>query len=158
MFKDIYEQVKNSICSPRDKSLLYVIVFCGPKAKELQSIKPEDLSADADSITINFPNRSITITDAGARFTISNWANFVNKKSFGCPVFTSARKNGELTKKPLSAVYMNKILKEVFPGKNIRDFRRNFIDQVLKENDCKETIKNQIGLGSDSALLHYTSS
>lgn len=158
MFENIYEQVKNSTSSPRDKALLYVIIFCGPKVKELQSLKPEDLAADENTIIINFPNRSITIEDAGARFTISNWSNFVNKKSFGCPIFTSTLKNGDLTKKPLSAVYMNKILRDVFPGKNIRDFRRSFIDQVLKNNDCKETIKKQIGLGSDSALLHYTSS
>ena len=158
MFENIYDKVKNSICSPRDKTLLYVIIFCGPKVKELQSLKPENLSADENSITINFPNRSIKIEDTNARFEISNWANFVNKKSFGCPIFTSTRKNGALTNKPLSAVYMNRILQEVFPGKNIRDFRRSFIDQVLQKNDCKETIKKQIGLGSDAALLHYTSS
>tara|TARA_A100001035_G_C27617473_1_gene423851 strand:- start:196 stop:672 length:477 start_codon:yes stop_codon:yes gene_type:complete len=157
MFENIYNKVKNSICSPRDKALLYVIIFCGPKAKELQSLKPENLSADENSITINFPNRSIIIEDSGARFAISNWAHFVNKKSFGCPIFTSTRKNGTLTNKPLSAVYMNKILREVFPGKNIREFRRDFIDKVLKENNCKKTIKKQIGLGSDAALLHYTS-
>jgi integrase len=158
MFEDIYNTVKSSTSSPRDKALLYVIIFCGPKAKELQFLKPEHLSADENSITIHFPNRSIRIEDIGARFAISNWAYSVNKKQFGCYIFSSTRKNGTFTNKPLSAVYMNKILREVFPGKNIRDFRRDFIDQVLKENNCKETIKQQIGLGSDSALLHYTSS
>jgi len=157
MFEDIYNCVKSSTCSPRDKALLYVIIFCGPKAKELQYLKPEHLSADENSITINFENRSIRIEDVGARFAISNWAYTVNQQSFGCPIFSSTRKNGTFTRKPLSAVYMNRILREVFPGKNIRDFRRSFIDQVLKENDCKKTIKQQIGLGSDSALLHYTS-
>ena len=145
MFENICEKVKSTDCSPRDKALLYVIVFCGPKVKELQALKPEDLSVNENSITVNFPSRSITIEDTGARFCISNWAHFVNKEAFGSPIFTSTRKNGVLTQKPLSAVYMNKILQEVFPGKNIRDFRRSFIDQVLQKNDCKETIKKQIG-------------
>ena len=157
MSENIYDTIKSSISSHRDRSLVTIIVYCGPKVKELQALKAQNLSADKTSITVHFPTRSVKIENLGARFCISNWADTVNEQKFGSPLFSSTLKNGILTGKAMSAVYMNKILRQVFPDKNIRDFRRAFISKVIEENDCKQTIKDQIGISSDSALLHYTS-
>ena len=156
MISQHIEQVQNSDISQRDKSLLYIIIYCGPKVKELQALKPQDISAAPGEVTINFPKRSITINDVGVRFAIVQWAGKVNKMQFGAPIFSSIKKNKKITGKPLSDVSMNKILQEVFPESNIRDFRRIFIDKVIEEASSKKEMRKQIGIGSDAALLHYT--
>ena len=155
MMSEYIEKINNSNISERDKSLLYIIIYCGPKVKELQYLKSENISSSPGEVTINFPKRSIKIKDTGARFSIVQWSAEVNRMKFGSPIFSSIKKNKKITGKPLSDVSMNKILQEVFPETNIRDFRRIFIDKVIEESETKKEMRNQIGIGSDAALLHY---
>ena len=154
--EEILNTIQNAKISARDKSLLYIIAYCGPKVREIKELKARDISADKDSITINFNKRSIRIEDKGARFTIANWASKVNMDSFDFPLFSSIKKNRELTGKPMSDVSINKILQSIFPGTNVRKFRRMFIDQVINQDILKKDMKEQIGVSSYTALLHYT--
>lgn len=148
-------KIKNSDLNNRDKSLLYIIVYCGPKVKEIQSIISENIESDKTGIVVHFPKRSVRINDSAARFTIVNWAAKANMIRFGTPLFSSMRKNQDLTGKPMSDVSINKILQSVFPNTNVRHFRRMFIDEVIKQPILKKEMKKQIGISSYPALHHY---
>ena len=148
-------KIKDLNISNRDKSLLYIILYCGPKIKEIQSITSENIESDEKGIVVHFPKRSVRIEDTGARFTIVNWAATANMKKFGTPLFSSIRKNQDLTGKPMSDVSINKILQSVFPNTNVRQFRRMFIDEVIKQPILKKEMKKQIGISSYPALHHY---
>lgn len=150
------EVIHNSNLNNRDKALLYIIVHCGPKIKELQSITAENIESDKIGLCVHFPKRSVRIDDIKARFTIVNWAATANIKKFGTPLFTSMKKNQDLTGKPMSDVSINKILQSIFPETNVRQFRRMFIDDVISQPILKKEMKKQIGISSYPALHHYT--
>jgi len=156
MNKEAYlETIYNSDLNNRDKSLLYVIVHCGPKIKELQSITSENIESDKTGFTVHFPKRSVRVEDMKARFTIINWAATANMKMFGTPLFSSMRKNQDITGKPMSDVSINKILQATFPDTNVRQFRRMFIDEVISQPILKKEMKQQTGISSYPALHHY---
>jgi integrase len=140
----------------RDKALLYVIVLCGPKVREIKELRASNITVDKNNMILEFGKRTVSIEDKKARFTISNWASQANQNKFNTPLFSSIRKNGELTGKPMSDVSINKILQRTFPGTNVREFRRRFISDVMEQDILKKDMKKQIGVSSYTALLHYS--
>lgn len=149
-------KVHESSIENRRKALFYIVLHCGPKTKELQELKPSDVSADSDGITIQFPKRSIRINDAKAKFSIVNWISHINAEMNDCPIFSSLKRNKALTGKPLSSVSINNIVKDFF-GIGVRDFRRMFIQEVIESNMTKAKQQEVIGVKSYAAINHYIS-